>query len=1038
MAEKLVSVYINAYNEERFIEATLKSVAEQTYKNLEIIVIDDCSTDRTNEIVKSFGDSRIKLYKNDENMHMSYSCNRGAALASGDYIAHVDADDTWAPDFVEKQVAFLEEHSEYGACFSHSSIIDENGNPANDRYPADKHVYELANMPQRAMFRYLIDNSNHLSHSAYIARAEVVKKLKKYDHSLRYLQDYEHWLHLLLICPIYIFSEPLSFVRKHSSNGSELNAEQRIAHDTEFVRTIKNAIAACPDDYFLEAFEDRLKLKGPHTHEEVELEKAFFLTDGVYYLKTNPVLATERLAELFRDEEYIKLASKKFGFTINDFYKLETTRCYHDESKSDELKNSRDAALNETAACKEQIENLRLAAQRSETHIENLNGIIKSQENQLAENARLLEERMAVINQLNTELMNINNNLIEIRNSFFWRSTAPFRKVSQRIKDTVSKNRKLLNACIIGKCLLRNGFGAARLKYSQLCISTEMFSPKSNDISAKRRKQEEEHKFKKDIKFSILVPLYNTPKVFLEEMIDSVTAQTYKNWELCLADGSDKEHSYVGNICKKLAHSDSRIKYKRLERNGGISENTNACIEMSTGDYIALFDHDDILHPSALYKYMLEICDKNADFIYCDEDKFEKLNAGFYDQYFKPDFAPDMLCSNNYICHFTVFKKSLLEKTGGFRSEFDGSQDHDIILRLTEQAESIVHVPEILYHWRVSSASVASDPYAKPYTIEAGKKAVAEHLERLGLKGTVESTVMHPNIYRIKYEIKDNPLVSIIIPSYNHVEDLSRCINSIIEKSTYKNYEIIIVENNSDEKTFEYYETLKKYPQIKVVVYKPEGGFNYSAINNFGVQFASGEHYILLNNDVEIISPDWIEEMLMYSQREDVGAVGAKLYYPDNTIQHAGISIGVLTLAGHNFKHFPRENNGYFGRAGFQQNVSAVTFACVMMRKAVFDAVNGLDESFEVAFNDVDMCMRIRKAGYLICWTPFAELYHYESISRGTDEAPEKRKRFLSEVSRFQSRWKKELAAGDPYYNKNLTLLREDFSMKTPEEFNQD
>ena len=274
-----------------------------------------------------------------------------------------------------------------------------------------------------------------------------------------------------------------------------------------------------------------------------------------------------------------------------------------------------------------------------------------------------------------------------------------------------------------------------------------------------------------------------------------------------------------------------------------------------------------------------------------------------------------------------------------------------------------------------------------------------------------------------------NPLISVVIPTKNRAKLIPRAIESVLSQD-YEDYEIIIVENNSDKKTFAYYDTLKKYDNIKIVVYKPENGFNYSAINNYGVKFASGEHYILLNNDVEIITPEWIEEMLMYSQRDDIGAVGAMLYYPNDTIQHAGVTIGVLTLAGHNFKHSHRGDPGYFGRAGYQQNISAVTAACLMVSSEVYEKVNGLDESFAVAFNDIDFCMRIRKEGYLIVFTPFAELYHYESISRGDDETPEKRKRFVSEVERFQSRWKKELEAGDPYYNPNLTLDREDFSLK--------
>ncbi len=550
-------------------------------------------------------------------------------------------------------------------------------------------------------------------------------------------------------------------------------------------------------------------------------------------------------------------------------------------------------------------------------------------------------------------------------------------------------------------------------------------------LPRKYRKEQVDYKFSKDIKFSIVVPLYNTPVDFLEQMINSVVKQTYTNWELCLADGSDEKHAYVEKICMQYCANDNRIIYKKLAENKGISENTNECLKMATGDYIALFDHDDVLVHSALYHYMHAICDKNADFIYCDEDKFHKFGGKLYDSHYKPDFAPDNLRANNYICHFTVFKADLLKEVGMFRSEFDGSQDHDLVLRLTEKAERIVHIPKILYHWRVSNASVASDPYAKPYTIEAGKKAVAEHLERVGLKGTVESTTVHPNIYRIKYEIIGEPLVSILIPNYNHVEDLDKCIKSIEEKSTYKNYEIIIIENNSSDETFKYYETLKKYGNIKIADFGKQKEFNYSAINNFGFKFAKGEYIILLNNDIEVITDNWIEEMLMLCQRKDVGGTGVMLYYPDNTIQHAGVTLGMHGLASHNFSGQPRGAAGYFGRAAFQQDVTAVTAACFMVKSSVYKEVGGLNEvDFKVAFNDVDLCMKIRKAGYLICFTPFAELYHYESKSRGLDTEGAKQRRFLSEIDNFNRIWGNELKAGDPYFNPNLSLDDDNFIEK--------
>ena len=375
-----------------------------------------------------------------------------------------------------------------------------------------------------------------------------------------------------------------------------------------------------------------------------------------------------------------------------------------------------------------------------------------------------------------------------------------------------------------------------------------------------------------------------------------------------------------------------------------------------------------------------------------------------------------------------AFSRGLLDRVGPFRSQFDGSQDYDLILRLTEVAEHIIHIPKVLYFWRAGDGSTAADVAAKPYTVAAAKAALEAHLQRTGLEGIVEDSKL-PTTYRIRYPIKGSPLISIIIPNKDHAADLKKCIGSILNLSTYRNFEIVIVENNSVEaETLAYYEELRQDENIRVIIWKDK--FNFSAINNFGFQHTHGEYILLLNNDIEVITPDWLEEMLMFAQRVDVGAVGAMLYYPDDTIQHAGVILGIGGVAGHAHKNLRKGKPGYMGRASFAQNLSAVTAACMMIPRHVFIELNGFDETFAVAFNDVDLCMRIRRAGYLIVFTPYAELYHYESKSRGMENTAEKRKRFQSEVLRFMGKWKRELEAGDPYYNPNLTLGAEDFSLK--------
>lgn len=545
--------------------------------------------------------------------------------------------------------------------------------------------------------------------------------------------------------------------------------------------------------------------------------------------------------------------------------------------------------------------------------------------------------------------------------------------------------------------------------------------------------------FPRMITFSILVPLYNTPEEFLIQMIESVMNQTYGKWELCLGDGSDDDHAYVGELCRKYAASaGGRIVYQKLEKNEGISGNTNKCYQMSTGDYIGLFDHDDILHPCALFEYAKAINEKGADYLYCDETTFKDSDINkMLTMHFKPDYAPDNLRANNYICHFSVFARELIQGTELFRTKFNGSQDHDMILRLTDHAKCIVHVPRLLYYWRSHAGSVASGIEAKPYAIEAARGAVAEHLRKHGYDHfQIQSTRAFETIFRIRYQITGNPKVSIVIANKDHEADLRRCITSIMDKSTYDNYEIIIVENNSEMKSIQdyYKELLESEPgtsgRIRLVTY--QGAFNYSAVNNLGVDQAQGDYILLLNNDTEVITVNWIEELLMYAQREDVGAVGAKLYYADKTIQHAGVVIGLGAhrTAGHTHYKQSRQNLGYMGRLCYAQDVSAVTGACLMVKKEQYTSVGGLDEGFAVSLNDVDFCLKLREKGLLNVFTPFAELYHYESVSRGLDTSGERAERYNQESERFRQKWKEVLEKGDPYYNPNFSLDRSDYSLK--------
>lgn len=609
--------------------------------------------------------------------------------------------------------------------------------------------------------------------------------------------------------------------------------------------------------------------------------------------------------------------------------------------------------------------------------------------------------------------------------------------------------------------------------------------------TAEELERQRKQNWKNPVVLSVVVPVYRTPELFLRQMIESVLEQSYPHWELCIADGSGDDlqtEKVIGEYIKK----DTRIRYEKLEKNLGIADNTNAAFAMARGDFIALFDHDDLLAPNALYEVAQAIeKNKEAEVLYTDEDKVTSDLSEHFQPHFKPDFNLDLLRSNNYICHLFVVKRSLVEKTGGLSREFEGAQDYDFVFRCIEEASKgvepghsvdnihpgtgqeslagrlavcrgrkVIHVPRVLYHWRIHKASTADNPASKAYAFDAGKRAIEAHLERCGVKGSVSHT-KDMGFYRVTYEVDSQPLVSIIIPNKDHVEILESCLNSIREKTTYPNYEIIIVENNSkEEKTFAFYKNLDGQKGIQVVYWDKESytflksnisqeskiypesnhsaersnskspDFNYSAINNFGIARSKGAYIICLNNDITVITPGWIEEFLGHAMREEVGITGARLYYPDDTIQHAGIVLGIGGIAGSMFVGLPKSHSGYLHKARLQQDLSAVTAACMMFRRDVYEKAGGFEEKLAVAFNDVDFCLKVGKAGYLVVYDPFVEMYHHESKTRGPEDTKEKVRRFQSEIEYMRSHWLTLLKQGDPYYNPNFSLKTWNYELK--------
>ena len=654
---------------------------------------------------------------------------------------------------------------------------------------------------------------------------------------------------------------------------------------------------------------------------------------------------------------------------------------------------------------------------------------------------RTCSEEAALIERLRSDLalsrsheQQLEKTLSDVTNSTFWKLTWPMRYAvskSRQIWHTFPLFVFLHDLRAMGVEGVREQ-ARARREYAVLFPSKTLRADRFAPVELLVKQASHQPGGEAGPKISIVVPLYNTPLNFLEELLDSVVNQTYRNWELCCVDAG--QDTAVGQHVQARAKADPRIRYQKLTENEGIAGNTNHGFELATGDYIALLDHDDILHPCALWYTAQAIVEQGADFVYTDEATFEGKVENVVLYHFKPDFMLDNLRSNNYICHLTTFSKVLMEQAGGGeRAEYNGSQDYDLFLRLTEKARKIAHIPHALYYWRSSPNSTASDISAKTYCIDAGIAALKAHYARCGV--AVDDVTLipgTPGYYKTDYTMSHPGRVSILIPTCDHIRDLETCVESIYARTTYPDFEILLIENNSkEEQTFRSYERMRKeHPDtLKVLTWQGKG-FNYSALNNFGAQYATGEYLLLLNNDTEVITPGWLEEMVMYAQQKRVGCVGAKLLYPDDTIQHAGVGFGIGGVAGHLHKYFPATSDGYMGRLNYVQDVYGDTAACLLIRKEIYDEVHGLDESYAVAFNDVDFCVRVREAGYTNVFTPFAQLYHYESKSRGMEDNPEKQKRFQGEVLRFQARWGDLLTKGDPCTNPNFDIQREDFSLK--------
>lgn len=709
-----------------------------------------------------------------------------------------------------------------------------------------------------------------------------------------------------------------------------------------------------------------------------------------------------------------------------------------------------------------QIQDLNQAVAERDGQIEELNQAVAERDSQIEGLNQAVAERDGQIEGLNQVVAERDGQLVVLLSSRSLRLTSPLRSIGQQLRrfkmfcqlasNAVRRKGGAINAAIKALKVLRHeGWLGVRQRIRSIhqsenqpaVIITDGQYVDRNDYAewirrydtltneTRSRMRDGIENFVHKPLISVVMPTYNPKPEWLVEAIESVRGQIYPNWELCIADDASTD-DVIRPILERYVREDSRIKVVFREQNGHISASSNSALELAKGEYVALLDHDDLLAEHALF-WVADAINHHPDaqLLYSDEDKIDDKDQRSH-PYFKCDWNLDLFYSHNLICHLGVYKKSLIREVGGFREGFEGAQDYDLALRCIERLDEkeIVHITRVLYHWRIHPESTASASEAKPYALLAGQKALNEHLARKGVAGQVE--LLDFGMYRVRYDLPDRlPLVSLIIPTRNAFKLVHQCVESILEKTSYPEYEIIIVDNGSDDvETLRYFEELESDTRVRVL--RDDRPFNYSALNNAAVRVARGELVCLLNNDIEVITPDWLTEMVGIALQPCVGAVGARLWYPNNTLQHGGVILGIGGVAGHAHKHLLRGQHGYFGRAALTHGVSVVTAACLVICKNIYEEVGGLNEvDLQVAFNDVDFCLRICEAGFRNVWTPYADLYHHESATRGYENTPEKQKRFAKETQYMQRRWECQLL-NDPAYNPNLTLDYEDFSLAWP------
>lgn len=1066
----LISIIIPYYNCKEYIAEALQSIEMQTYMNIETIVVNDGS-DRQNT---AYIESLIQRKKAEQkNIHYAYQTNKGVSsarntggrLACGDYILFLDADDKLHPEFIQKTLSAFIHTPNCILAYSKSEYFDA--------ATGERPLPPLTGLKSLLMGNRIPTNSLHKM-SDFI-------RLHGFDESLRTHEDWDYWIRLLKDGgAVSQLNEVLFYYRKRMDGSSLIDG---LAKNADANQRSWQAVYDKNKELFLQhnlSFFDLVSSVAnaenwQKKYEEMSAVQVTTLATQNHVLNQQTALIEqinalqEKLAEhepiIKGQQEEIKLWQKKYEDSIQEnnaaLNQYNTALSYQLGlvDKNDKLQKDLIAAAQEALSMKAENEQLlaqhsaalqeKLVIENTLTHVNNVQqGIVFHLEQQSHTHRKF---KNLVILQLLKPFIKLElglHSLNRYRKAFkvVIKEQGSFGKAYQFIRrmyqaQGLFATKQYLRARFLGQplpLLQENNNNPSPPPNDEVATYFHTNNDvayqtwiKNNDTYTADDYQSMENALQtfghKPI-ISIIMPVYNVDIKWLKQAIDSVRAQVYPHWQLCISDDAST-NTDIKPLLEQYIKEDERIFVVFREKNGHISENSNSALSLAHGEWIALMDHDDVLPKHALFEVVKTLQDKpDSQLIYSDEDKVDEHGRRFM-PHFKSDFNLDLLYGQNYISHLGVYKTVIAKDIGGFRKGFEGSQDYDFLLRylFKIQHKNVTHIPKILYHWRAIEGSTALASGEKSYTTEAGLKALADYFIQMRTEVNIGRSKAD-NLYRVQWHLKEEPLVSLIIPTYNALKITKQAIDSILTKTTYKNYEILLVDNNSDDpEALAYFNEIDKHEKITVLRYPYP--FNYSAINNFAVKHAKGEVIGLINNDIEVISEEWLTEMVSQAVRKDIGCVGAMLYYPNNTIQHAGVIMGIGGVAGHSHKHLPKDSHGYFSRLYITQNLTAVTAACLVVRKSIFNEVGGLnEEDLTVAFNDVDFCLKVHHAGYRNLWTPYAELYHHESISRGYEDNPEKIVRFQKEVEYMMKTWHTNTTE-DKYYNPNLTWNREDFAI---------